>query len=320
MKRMKNAAALILAACFTILPAYSLTAAYRTDHTISAPPQNDAEEPAESPDTPAEPAEPDTPETPDAPGEPSEQPGDQPSEPNEPNEPEQPATPAEPNAPAEPEEPNPPQNVQLYILCTGNGVNLRSGAGGGYKAVATAEKDTSYAVIAKVNGWYCVYYRGKKVYMAAAYAKEFTLEKSDNAAVEKVLEEGYKLLGTPYVYGAVRLHDGAGNFERGFKTSAFDCSSLTQYVFYQGAKKLLGTTTRLQVKQGKSVKRANLSRGDCIYFTNASRYYNTGSERVGHVAIYLGNDYILHTSSDYARIEKLTSARKKYYIEARRFV
>lgn len=319
MKRIKNIASLILAACFTILPACSVTGANRTDHTIPAPPQNDAKDPAESPDTPIEspdtPGEPGQPDAPETPGFPNE-----PNEPNEPSEPGQPDAPAEPESPAEPEEPEPPQNLQLYILCTGNGVNLRSGAGGGYSAVATAEKDTSYAVIAKVNGWYCVYYRGKKVYMAAAYAKEFTLEKSENSAVEKVLEEGYKLLGTPYVYGAVRLHDGAGNFERGFKTSAFDCSSLTQYVFYRGAKKLLGTTTRLQVKQGKSVKRANLSRGDCIYFTNASRYYNTGVERVGHVAIYLGNDYILHTSSDYARIEKLTSARKKYYIEARRFV
>lgn len=150
---------------------------------------------------PGEPAEPDAPETPGFPNEPS-----------EPTEPGQPDAPAEPESPAEPEEPEPPQNLQLYILCTGNGVNLRSGAGGGYSAVATAEKDTSYAVIAKVNGWYCVYYRGKKVYMAAAYAKEFTLEKSENSAVEKVLEEGYKLLGTPYVYGAVRLHDGAGKF------------------------------------------------------------------------------------------------------------
>lgn len=194
------------------------------------------------------------------------------------------------------------------------------GAGSGYKAVASAEKDTSYAVAEKTGNWYCVYYRGKKVYLSATYAKEFTLEKSDNAAVERVLAEAYKLLGTSYVFGAVRLHDGAGNFQRGFTVNAFDCSSLTQYVFYLGANKLLGTTTRLQVKEGKAVKKSELSRGDCIYFTNASRYYNTGTERVGHVAIYLGNDYILHTSSDYARIEKLTAARKKYYIEARRFV
>ena len=39
MKRMKIAAALILAACFTVLPAYSLAAAYRAGHISAAPPQ-----------------------------------------------------------------------------------------------------------------------------------------------------------------------------------------------------------------------------------------------------------------------------------------
>lgn len=311
MKRMKIAAALILAACFTVLPAYSLAAAYRAGHITAAPPQGETQ-PSESPDTPDSP--PDNPaESPDTPQQP-EPPGDTPEGPSSPEQP------AEPGAPTEPEKPQPQQNLQLYIICTGSGVNLRSGAGSGYKAVASAEKDTSYAVAEKTGNWYCVYYRGKRVYLSATYAKEFTLEKSDNAAVERVLAEAYKLLGTPYVFGAVRLHDGAGNFQRGFTVNAFDCSSLTQYVFYLGANKLLGTTTRLQVKEGKAVKKSELSRGDCIYFTNASRYYNTGTERVGHVAIYLGNDYILHTSSDYARIEKLTAARKKYYIEARRFV
>lgn len=209
---------------------------------------------------------------------------------------------------------------RLYITCRGNGVNLRTGAGTGYEAAATAQKGEAYAVLFKKNGWYCVYYRGKKLYFSEKYAEEFRLKKSENEKTEAVLEEGYALLGTPYVYGAVRLHDGNGYFYKKFTTNAFDCSSLTQYVFYRGAKKSIGTTTRIQVKQGKFVKKSELSRGDCIYFTNATRYNNTGTERIGHVAIYLGDNYILHTSSDYARIEKLTAARMRYYVEARRFV
>ena len=74
-----------------------------------------------------------------------------------------------------------------------------------------------------------------------------------------------------------------------------------------------------KVKQGKYVHPDDLQRGDCIFFTNEDRKYNTGIERVGHVALYLGNNYILHTASDYARIEKMTTARWNYYIEARRF-
>ena len=106
----------------------------------------------------------------------------------------------------------------------------------------------------------------------------------------------------------------------GFTTQKFDCSSLIQYIFYKGADKVLQVTTRTQVTQGKYVAREDLQRGDCIYFTNEERQYKTGVERVGHVALYLGNDYILHTASDYARIEKMSAKRWGFYIEARRFV
>ena len=43
-----------------------------------------------------------------------------------------------------------------------------------------------------------------------------------------------------------------------------------------------------------------------------------GVERIGHVALYLGDNYILHTASDYAVIEQISSTRWGYYIEARR--
>ena len=211
-----------------------------------------------------------------------------------------------------------PQNAQ-YIRCTGDSVNLRSGAGTQYSVLGTAEKNTSYVLLEKTGGWYKTYYRGKIAYISASYASVFTLEKGDGET-EDVLLQGYKLIGTPYVYGAVRLHDGKGNFLKGFSAQKFDCSSLVQYVFYYGAGKRLDVTTRTQVKQGQYVSRNDLARGDCIFFTNEERQYKTGVERIGHVAIYLGNDYILHTASDYARIEKMTAKRWSFYIEARRFL
>ena len=176
-----------------------------------------------------------------------------------------------------------------------------------------------YAIIGKTGNWYKTYYRNKVAYIYAEYASVFTLEQT-HENVEKVIEEGYKLLGVPYVYGAVRLHDGKGNMLSGFTTQKFDCSSLIQYIFYKGADKVLQVTTRTQVTQGKYVAREDLQRGDCIYFTNEERQYKTGVEKVGHVALYLGNDYILHTASDYARIEKMSAKRWSFYIEARRFV
>ena len=210
--------------------------------------------------------------------------------------------------------------VQEYIRCESNSVNIRSGAGTEFSVVGVAEKGTAYALIGKVGSWYKTYYRGKVAYLSASYATLFTLGQAQDDKVESVLEEGYKQIGVPYVYGAVRLHDGNGNLLKGFTAQKFDCSSLVQYMFYKGAGELLQVTTRTQVVQGKFVKKADLQVGDCLYFTNASRKHLKGVERIGHVAVYLGNNYILHTASDYARIEEISSTRWGYYIEARRFV
>lgn len=207
-----------------------------------------------------------------------------------------------------------------YIRCSADNVNIRSGAGTSYSVLGSAEKGTTYAVLGKSGNWYKTYYRGKIAYLHAEYATVFTIEKSDDETIEDVLSEGYKLIGVPYVYGAVRLHDGKGKMLGGFSAQKFDCSSLVQYVFYKGANELLQVTTRTQVVQGKPVKKSQLQRGDCLFFTNESREHLTGIERVGHVAIYLGDNYILHTASDYARIEKISAKRWSYYIEARRFV
>lgn len=232
----------------------------------------------------------------------------------------------ESSAPEQSEKPEPPiieppkpVSYATYIRCTGNSVNLRAGAGTQYAVVGQAYKGGMYAVGETKSGWVQTYYRNQKVYISASYTTVFTLEKADKD-VEAVIEQGYKLLGVPYVYGAVRFHDGKGNLLKGFTASKFDCSSLIQYIFYKGAGVLLNTTTRTQVKQGKYVAKADLQRGDCIFFTNEERQNNKGVERIGHVALYLGDGYILHTASDYARIEKMSSKRWSFYIEARRFL
>lgn len=214
----------------------------------------------------------------------------------------------------------PKKEKQTYIRCVGNNVNLRSGAGTNYTVLGTAEKNTTYAVVGQKGNWYETYYRGKRAYFYAEYAAVMTIEKSEDKDVENVIEEGYKLIGVPYVYGAVRVHNGKGKLLSGFSAQKFDCSSLIQYIFYKGADVLLQVNTRTQVVQGKRVKSGDLQRGDCMYFTNSERKHLKGVERIGHVALYLGNDYILHTASDYARIEKISATRWSYFIEARRFL
>lgn len=219
---------------------------------------------------------------------------------------------------AEPvEEPEPLRAEYIYIHS--NGLNVRTGAGTAYTSLGTVESDILMQYAGKADGWYETRYKNRTAYVSAdaRYATVTTLATASEET-ESVIEEGLRMIGVPYVYGAVRLHDGKGNLLGGFTVTRFDCSSLMQYMFYKGAGVLLNTTTRTQVSQGTEVKKSDIRRGDLLFFTNASRKNNVGLERVGHVALYLGDNYILHTASDYAKIEQISPTRWSYFITARR--
>lgn len=215
---------------------------------------------------------------------------------------------------------HPKEEKAEYVCVTGAGVNIRSGAGSGYSSLGTAEQGTLYALCGKSGDWYKTYYKNKVAYISSRYCTVVDMNKSADEDVEHIIEEGCHCLGVKYVYGAVRYHDGTGKRLQGFTTSAFDCSSLMQYIFKLGAGVNLQVNTRTQIYQGTTVPKSGLKRGDLIFFTNASRRYNTGIERVGHVALYLGDNYILHTASDYAKIEKISSTRWGYYIQTQRML
>lgn len=290
MKRMKTAVCLL--ALFTGLIAAGC--AEQKDDEILNLPEIPVEKPSEFPiEPPAEelPEEPETPEAPEKPTLPPEQP--------------------------EPEDPAQTVAKAQYLRVTGDSVNLRSGAGTGYSILGKAEKNTLFAVTGETDGWYQTYCRGRKAFISKKYAVKYETTAADKKT-ENVIDEGMKLLGVPYVYGAVRLHDGAGNFLKSFTKEKFDCSSLMQYIFYYGKGALLSVTSRTQASNGKAVDYADLQRGDLLFFTNASRYYKTGIERIGHVALYLGDGYILHTASDFAKVERMSETRRNYFICARR--
>ena len=214
---------------------------------------------------------------------------------------------APPAAPAEAE----------YVMTTVDGLNVRAGRGTSFAVLGSLEKGVLMPVYGREDGWVETKYRGKSAFLSERYCRTQFLKKGGED-VERVVEEGCLQLGVPYVYGAVRYHDGRGNLLKNFTAEAFDCSSLMQYIFYRGERVLLDVTTRTQIKQGTHVREEDLRRGDLLFFTNAARKEKTGIERVGHVALYLGDNYILHTASDYAKIEQISAARREYFLEARR--
>lgn len=235
--------------------------------------------------------------------------------------------PIEGNAPTDTPDDKPIVDIEIpqvltvsYVNVLSDGVNIRSGAGTDYSVRGSAQKATMYALNGSSGGWYKTGYKNKPAYISNKYCEVVEMESSGDEKIEAIINEGTKLLGTAYVYGAVRYHDGNGKKLSGFSINAFDCSSLMQYIFYTGAQVNLQVNTRTQVFQGKTVKKSELKRGDLMFFTNATRKNLTGVERVGHVALYLGDNWILHTASDYAKIEQISATRWSYFIQGQRII
>ncbi|WP_141505029.1 C40 family peptidase [Paenibacillus luteus] len=118
-----------------------------------------------------------------------------------------------------------------------------------------------------------------------------------------LIESGKEYIGTPYKFGAP-----AG------VTYAFDCSSFTQFLF-KGLDVSLPRTSSAQAKVGETVAKGSLSMGDLVFF-------KTNGKTISHVAIYAGNNKIIHSStSQGVTVSNLnTSYWTKSYVTAKRVV
>ena len=118
----------------------------------------------------------------------------------------------------------------------------------------------------------------------------------------QLLTYGKKYIGVNYKFGAA---SGV--------TSAFDCSSYTQYIFKQLGVNL-PRTSGAQASVGKKISKGSLSVGDLVFFNTM------GGKRVSHVAIYAGKGKIIHASSSKGvSLASINSGYwKKYYVTARR--
>lgn len=103
-------------------------------------------------------------------------------------------------------------------------------------------------------------------------------------------------------------------------TKGFDCSGFVQYVFARNGVDLPRTSRQIaQIGEPVSMDRDELREGDLLFFAG-------NGTRVDHVAIYLGEDRIIHStaSGGGVRVESLTSPRGEWFerrmVAARRIV
>lgn len=112
-----------------------------------------------------------------------------------------------------------------------------------------------------------------------------------------VVARGEEYLGVPYKWG-------------GSTPSGFDCSGFVQYIYRdQGVS--LPRTSRQMAHAGASVPAdvSWLREGDLMLFAS-------NGSRIDHVAIYAGNNQIIHSSSsgDGVRYDDLGSSRGRWYV------
>jgi cell wall-associated NlpC family hydrolase len=120
-----------------------------------------------------------------------------------------------------------------------------------------------------------------------------------SASAARVLATAKRYVGTRYRYGGES------------PTSGFDCSGFVQYVFGRNGV-ALPRTSRLQASAGESISLAveSLQPGDLLLFSSRGR-------GVDHVAIYVGDNRILHSSAGAGGVvyDDLDTARGKWYLK-----
>lgn len=129
-----------------------------------------------------------------------------------------------------------------------------------------------------------------------------------NIDINALIREARRYRGVPYLFGASPYP----------KSKKFDCSSFTQYVYGKFGVKL-SRVARNQAKQGQSVSRTKLRKGDLVFFSVPGRFKS--NKIVGHVGIYIGNGQMINTFSNKKGVH-IASINKGYwstkYLGARR--
>jgi hypothetical protein len=123
--------------------------------------------------------------------------------------------------------------------------------------------------------------------------------KLKNINMNALIRKAKQYMGVPYKFGAKPYP----------KSKKFDCSSYTQYVYGKFGIDLK-RVSRNQAKQGHTVSRKKLRKGDLVFFSVPGRFKS--DKTVGHVGIYIGNGKMINTFSNKKDVH-ITNVNKGYW-------
>lgn len=212
------------------------------------------------------------------------------------------------------------------------GVNLRDQPSTAGKVLELLRKGTTVTILEKSNNYF---YKVKTSAGTTGYVS--TSDKylkvsgtvsgpgntpqapeSSSSKIDLVIKTGKKYLGTPYEYGSDRN-----------TTTTFDCSDFVRHAYREALGIVLPADSRQQGtwirNNGTAVYNIDsLKAGDLVFFmsykgSSASAYegIDPNTERITHVAMYLGNGEILHTysvNSGGVRIDKLSGSWERRFL------
>ncbi len=129
---------------------------------------------------------------------------------------------------------------------------------------------------------------------------KLTIKDSLDSKRQKVIDYAKKFLGNPYVYGGTSLTHGT------------DCSGFTMGV-YKHFGYNLPRTSGSQSGYGKKVSNlSNAKPGDLLFYSNGTR--------INHVALYMGNNKVIHASNPKDGIKTTSPANYRTIAKIRRVI
>ncbi|MEC0088984.1 stalk domain-containing protein [Paenibacillus macquariensis] len=160
-------------------------------------------------------------------------------------------------------------------------------------------------VIQEVDAmWLEVRTRDNKTGYISAKPKysDYTSASLADRQADELIAYGEKFLNRPYEFGAATD-----------QTLTFDCSSFVSRLFKDKLSIDLPRVSYNQAKEGKQVGINDLRKGDLLFFSARGL-------DIGHVAIYVGNNRMLHTYSKELGVhyETLDDKWMKRFVTARR--
>ncbi len=179
--------------------------------------------------------------------------------------------------------------VRKVVIADTDGLRVRDEANVDSLVMTQILKGEELEYVETMEGWYKVSVDGEEGYVSSDYAhveenlatavtlSELLYGEGVSDVRVELCEYAKQFVGNPYVWGGTSLTNGA------------DCSGFVLSVFKKYGVKLPHYSVS-QSNSGTKISRDELQAGDLIFYANSKGTIN-------HVAIYLGNDQVIHASS-----------------------